>query len=166
MENSTISITINGVVENGSMWIEWFDDAKKIFNLFGYDANYIGINSKKYTSGKVMNLEKKEKSIVESIENGDIVQYISFMALPDDYKSASFDYDMMLVRDRDYVTLIINKSNYKEDYENEILRILNKYIKVERTEIYEMDRIEFPLMYAAKANSIEDFETIKMMKQF
>ncbi len=166
MENETISITFNGEVDkDNAKWMQWYNDAKRIIMLLGYEPTHVGIDSTSLTSGKVMMLRKSEKKIINSIESGDKIKYISMFSLPDDYKSASFDYNVLLARDDGYVTLIIKKSDYYNIQEETIISILRKYIDVKSGEVYEMDRTEFPLFYAAKDNPASSFKTLKIIKE-
>ena len=97
MENTTISITFNGEIDNDNVrWIQWYNDAKKIVKLLGYEPTHVGISGTAFKSGKVLSVSKSEKKILKSLENGDSVYYISLFALPKDYKSASFDYDVLV----------------------------------------------------------------------
>ena len=166
MENETISITFNGVVDgDNAKWIQWYNDAKKIIRLLGYEPTHVGIDSTTLTSGKVMMLRKSEKKIVNSIKNGDKIKYISMFSLPDGYKSASFDYNVLLARDYGYITLIMNKSDFNNIQEETIISILRKYIDVKFGEVYEMYRSEFPLFYAAKDSPASSFKTLKIIKE-
>ena len=79
------------------------------------------------------------KKIISSIENGDKIKYISMFSLPDGYKSASFDYNVLLARDDGYITLIMNKSDFNKIQEETIISILRKYIDVKFGEVYEME---------------------------
>ncbi|MBR3598959.1 MAG: hypothetical protein IKL53_03685 [Lachnospiraceae bacterium] len=165
MENTTISITFNGTIDNdNSRWMQWYNDAKEIVRLLGYEPTHVGVSGSAFKSGKVLNLSKNEKKICRSIENGDSVQYISLFSLPKDYKSASFDYDVFIARDEGYVTLTMNQSTFAHIQEDELLNMLRKHICVHSGEIYEMDRDEVPLLYAAKDNATNMFNTLRIIK--
>lgn len=64
------------------------------------------------------------------IKNGDKIKYISMFSLPDGYKSASFDYNVLLARDYGYITIIMNKSDFNNIQEETIISILKKYIDI------------------------------------
>ncbi len=83
-------------------------------------------------------------------------------SLPNDYKSASFDYNVLSVRRDDYISLILKLSDYSKIVEENII----KYIEFENGSIYQMDRMEMPLIYAAKAKPIDPFKTLKIYKTF
>ena len=166
MENETISITFNGKVEeDNSKWIKWYNEAKKIISLLGYEPTHVGISSAKLNSGKVMILKRNEKKVIASMENGDKIKYLSMYSLPDNYNSASFDYNVLLGRDSDYIILIMNKSDFNNIDEGILVGILEEYIDVKSGEIYEMDRNEVPLFYAAKDNPSSSFKTLKIIKR-
>ena len=126
MENTTISITFNGEIDNDNVrWIQWYNDAKKIVKLLGYEPTHVGISGTAFKSGKVLSVSKSEKKILKSLENGDSVYYISLFALPKDYKSASFDYDVFIARDEGYVTLTMNQSTFAHIQEDELLNMID-----------------------------------------
>lgn len=166
MENETISITFNSRADTiNSKWMEWYNDAKKIINLLGYNCSHVGIKSTKLKSGKVMILPKNEKKITSAIESGEEIKYISIFSLPEDFKSASFDYNVLLVRDYDYVTIVVNKSDFYNIDGEILIKTLKKYAGESSGEIYEMDRYEFPLSYAVKANPPSFFKSLKIIKK-
>ena len=165
METSTVSITFNGKIDNDSVkWIQWYNDAKTLIRLIGYEPTHVGISGIAFKSGKVLNISKSEKKIIKSLENGDEVHYISLFSLPRDYKSASFDYDVLVARDEGYITLIMNKSAFDFEQKSVLISILKKHISISNGEIYEMDREEVPLLYAAKDNPPNTFKTLKILE--
>ena len=166
MEKETISITAYGQnIDNDFKWAEWYEDAKKIIKSLGYEYNYVSIRTKKLNSGKVMKLDRNEKKVLNEIQNGEEINYISLFSLPQDFKSASFDYDVMIVRNFRFITLIVNKSDFKKIDEEQLLLLLAKYIEGVRVEIYEMDRYESPLIYASKANPASFFKSLNVIKE-
>ena len=166
MEKETISITAYGQnIDNDFKWAEWYEDAKKIIKSLGYEYNYVGKRTKKLNSGKVMKLDRNEKKVLNEIQNGEEINYISLFSLPQDFKSASFDYDVMIVRNFRFITLIVNKSDFKKIDEEQLLLLLAKYIEGLRVEIYEMDRYESPLIYASKANPASFFKSLNVIKE-
>jgi hypothetical protein len=54
----------------------------------------------------------------------------------------------------------------KKMVDKDMISKLLKYIEFENGEIYQMDRMEMPLIYAAKANPIDRFKTLKVYKKF
>lgn len=165
METSTVSITFNGKIDNDNeKWIQWYKDAKMLIELMGYIPTHVGIGGVAFKSGKVLSISKSEKKILKSLENGDEVYYISLFSLPKDYKSASFDYDVLVARDEGYVTLIANKGAFDYMQENELISKLRGYISASGGEIYEMDRDEVPLLYAAKDNPPNMYKSLKVLK--
>lgn len=166
MEKETISITAYGQNTNNDFkWEEWYEDSKKIIESLGYEYNYIGIRTEKLNSGKAMKLDKNEKKVLNEIQSGEEIKHISMFSLPKDFKSASFDYDVMIVRNSQFITLTINKDDFNKIDEQQLLILLGKYIKNSRVEIYEMDRYESPLIYASKVNPISFFKSLKVIKE-
>lgn len=166
MEKETISITVYGQnIDNDFKWEDWYKDAKKIIESLGYDYNYVGIRTQKLNSGKVMKLSSNEKKVLNEIQRGQEVKHISMFSLPQDFTSASFDYDVMIVRNSQFISLTINKGDYNKIDEQQLLLLLSKYVDNLHGEIYEMDRYESPLIYASKANPISFFKSLKIIKR-
>jgi hypothetical protein len=166
MEKETISITVYGEnIDNDFKWEQWYEDAKKIIKLLGYDYNYVGIRTQKLNSRKVMKLNRNEKKVLSEIQSNREIKHISMFSLPQDFQSASFDYDVMIVRNSQFITLTINKSDFNKIDEQQLLLLLSKYINNLHGEIYEMDRYELPLIYASKANPTSFFKTLKIIKE-
>ncbi len=166
MEKETISITIYGEnIDNDFKWEEWYKDAKKIIESLGYDYNYVGVRTQKLNSGKVMKLGRNEKKVLNEIKSSQEIKYISMFSLPEDFQSASFDYDVMIVRNSQFTTLTVNKGDFNKIDEQKLLQLLSKYIDNVHGEIYEMDRYESPLIYASKATPISFFKTLKIIKE-
>ncbi|SHJ43504.1 hypothetical protein SAMN02745163_01961 [Clostridium cavendishii DSM 21758] len=166
MEKETISITIYGEnIDNDFKWEDWYEDAKKIIESLGYDYNYVGIRTQKLNSGKVMKLSRNEKKVLNEIQSGQEIKYISMFSLPEDFQSASFDYDVMIVKNSQFTTLTVNKGDFNKIDEQKLLQLLSKYVDNGHGEIYEMDRYESPLIYASKANPTSFFKTLKIIKE-
>lgn len=166
MEKETISITAYGQnIDNDFKWKEWYEDSKKIIKSLGYEYNYVGIRTQKLNSGKVMKLDRNEKKVLNEIQSGEEIKHISMFSLPQDFKSASFDYDVMIVRNSQFITLTMNKGDFNKIDEQLLLLLLGKYIENLRVEIYEMDRYESPLIYASKVNPTSFFKSLKVIKE-
>lgn len=159
------SITLYGEVKSDKdEWLNWYKKAKDIIKLLGYEANYFSIEGGSLKSGKVMRLNRNEKKLFKAINCGDEIKWIAVYSLPLDYGSASFDYDVFLVRNFEYVTLTANISDFKKINEDEMLKLLKEHININNGEIYEMEREDCPFIYASKANSLSSFTTLKIIK--
>lgn len=167
MNNDIVtSITIYGKINDESYtWKKWYEACKKIINLLGYETNYVSIESKKLNAGKVMKLENAEKKLLLEIANEDEIKWISAYSLPNDFVSAAFDYNVLIVRTNDYISLIIAKEDYEKIHEAKLISLLKEHIDITYGEIYEMNRDECPLIYASKANSASSFGTLKIIKE-
>ena len=164
MDNKTISITFNLTASSDcELWKLWIDDAKQIVNRLGYTTTHIGYSSSKNAVGKIIESGKAETKIINAINENDMIKYISVFSLPNDYNSASFDYNVLVVRNLEYLTVISNKNDYTLDKQAEVINILRKYSGSALGEIYEMDKAEFPLSYAAKANPAEFYSSLRVI---
>ena len=67
MENTTISITFKGEIDNDNVrWMQWYNYAKRIVRLLGYEPTHVGISGTAFKSGKVLNVRKSEKTILRT----------------------------------------------------------------------------------------------------
>lgn len=166
MEASTVSITLwgDGLIKGN--WLDWYHDIGIIFQELGYKRTHIGIDCKSYVSRKIVTIERKEKSILDILQSEDIPKSMSCYSLIKDYKVAMFDYDVMAVRQSEYISIILNRSDLvKIDIDNVIFN-LTQYIELQCGEVYQMDREEMPLIYAARTNPIKPFRSLIILKKF
>lgn len=160
------SVTLYGkVIDEKNEWLNWYEKAQHITKLLGYDANYFSIEGEKMASGKVMNIKRCEKKLLEIIKKSSSIQWLSVYSLPLNYESASFDYNVLLTRDSESVTLMAHKDDLKKIDEDELIDLLKEHIKIKNGEIYEMERDECPLLYASKVNPLYFFKTLQVIKK-
>lgn len=167
MSDKTLtSITLYGKNQaNKDNWVFWYKSAKSIVRLLGYEPNYFGVHSNTMNSGKIMTIKRSEKKLLKSIDAGDCIKWIELYSLPDDYRQASFDYDVFLIRDIDQVTLLTNKTDFENADEDVLINLLKHHITFKYGEIYELDRDECPLIYASKANPPSFFKTLNVIRK-
>lgn len=122
----------------------------------------MGIAGQQFTNRKVMTIARKDRQIAYALQQREKPTSLSYYSLPKDYKSASFDYNVLIVRSAshtNYISTIINLADYENDIAEDIIELMIPYIDFECGEIYEMDKEEVPLIYAAGANRINGFKT-------
>ena len=164
MEELTVSLTLWGKLLNEHSWNEWYIDVKKIFEMLELNITHLGIDSPRYHSGKVLTVSRKEKEILQSFEEGEFPTSFSCYSLPKDYRTAAFDYNLFILRREDLITIIMKEEYYDVDKADSFITVLNKYIDMERGQIYEMDISDLPLFYARGANDISFYKTLKVIK--
>lgn len=160
-----ISISLWGEKPNEDNWGEWYVESKKIGEEMGLKMTHLGINSTNYSSSKIMTITRKEKEILSAIENGEQVDSLSVCALPKDYKSASFDYDIYFVRTKSYISVVMKEEFYNQQIENEIVVSMKQYIKFDSGEVFSTSDEEAPLIYTATRNSnnLDTYEKIRVL---
>lgn len=166
METCTVSITLwgDGLVKGN--WLNFYNDIGIIFQKMGYKRTHIAIDCKTYMNKKIVTTNRKEKEIINILQSGDIPKSISCYSLSKDYKVAMFDYDVMAVRQSEYISVVLNRNDLvKIDIDNTIF-ILKHYIEFKSGEVYQMDREEMPLMYAARAKTINPFKSLVILEKF
>lgn len=166
MDIKTISITLNmESVSDNSLWKAWLNDSKLITEMLGYKSTHFGFTTLESITGKIKEIKNATKQIDKAIEEGQIIKHISIFALPPNFESASFDYDVMLVRSLEYITVIMNVQDYSEEIELKIINMLKKFTQKCDGEVFEMMKSEFPLSYSAKANKASFYKTLNIMKK-
>ena len=166
MEASTVSITLwgDGLIKGN--WLNWYHDIGIIFQELGYKRTHIGIDSKSYSNSQIVTIARKEKAILDILQSGETPESMSCYSLIKDYKVAMFDFDVMAVRQSEYMSIIFNRSDLvKIDVDNVIFN-LTQYMELQCGEVYQMDRKEVPLMYAVRAKPVKPFKSLIILKKF
>lgn len=163
MDERKISITIWGR-EKGD-WLEWYKDIKTLMNKLGYEHTHIGIISTHYTSGKVLTVARKESEIITKLGEGEVPMSFSCYSLPKGYKVASFDYNFLCERNTEYMSVILEESDYNMDSKQFIISMMKKYTCLEFGEIYSTAISEMPLLYAETKdkNTLKTYSLIETL---
>lgn len=163
MEEKVISITLWGNGIQKDKWLNWYQDVENIMKSLGYKPTHIGIQSKTFCSGKILTVARKKNDIFTTIVAGENPSSFSCYSLPKDYRTASFDYDFLCVRNKKYISLIVKAVDYDKLNLESVISQLKDYIDYECGEIYIMSKKEMPLIYAATRNldNIKSFSLIE-----
>jgi hypothetical protein len=158
----TVSIAFNSSVEVSGRWIEFIEDAMHLFELFDLEITNFGIHSENYHSSKLRSFKRRTR-IVEALKSGETVRIMEFCHLPAVYRQAAFDYVLDITRADKYLILTVDRDRYRKSFEEQILETLSRYIDADLVEIYEMDKRETPLMYAAKMSRVSPYKTFRLL---
>ncbi len=161
MENLTISITIHGTNKVRD-WVQFYADSKAFAATLGYVLNYVDFTSSSYNSTKVKKIPKNETKLLSQLED-ETISDLSLLSLPTGFKTAFFDYDVMIVRDQNLISIVFNASDIKKIHMPSVIEHFAKYSSVSEVQVYEMDRDDCPLMFAFKANPISCFPSLRML---
>lgn len=159
------SITLYGA-NNNLKWEEWFNLAISIIEKVGLSPTHISLESTNYKSGRVIKFKTGEKKVFDALENKENIEWLSIYSLPSNYKSATFDYEVLIIRKHTYINIIMNKSVFEcIDYEW-LIEKFKPYLNFDKGEIYEMNRLECPLLYAEKVNRIKSYKSLNIIEEF
>ena len=150
MDKLNISIVLYG--EAKGEWQEFYEDAKKVFETVGQPYNYVGTT----LMDQMRTVKRTEKRVYRELENGQ-VESITMQSLIDGFCQAFFDYELTITRDKDEIVLIFNASDYDKIDEEEIISTFSRYVTDPKIEIFELNRLEAPALYAWKVNSEESY---------
>ena len=150
MDELNVSIVFYGK-PNGK-WLEWYEDAKKVFDIVGHEYNYVGTT----LMDQMRTVKRTEKRVYRELENNQVSD-ITMQALPKDFDQAYFDYEITISRFEDRLQFIFNASDYEKIEVESLISTFKKYVSQPQIEIFEMKRSECPSLYASKINKEESY---------
>ena len=165
MRSRKIAITIWGEIK-GDIKEYYFET---MMSGLGYEITHLGIETTNYSPKSIVSVKRKEKDMLERIENGEIVKSLECFSLPKDYKQAIFDYEIYSglhhSNEESFITVVVNEEDYSVDVEELIISIISKYIDADNGEVYACSKEEAIVAYAhfkdTKKCSLETYEFIK-----
>lgn len=165
------SITLYGQIEeNDTLWLDWYNYAKSLTEQLGYNANYIGVRSKSFHSGKVLTLKRSENKLIRVLESGEESKSLDVYSLHDNFVQAAFDYYTYFSRVKDFeknnVTITMSQEKFCEINVEEIITELKKFISFSHGEIYELDYTECPIFYICNDSPNREFKNYKLLRVF
>lgn len=164
MEEQTISFLLYiNLINDHFDWLGWYSFSKEIIRKIGYSCNYIAVESQHFHSGKVLQLRRNEKRLLNEINGGSRIDNIQLMFLPPNFNTAVFDYEAQIIKYNDFIMLTVNKHDFNKVDINMFITEMEKYIHVTYYEIFEMSRYETPFLYATKDNPKSFFKTLKIL---
>lgn len=167
----TTTILLYGHITTGSSeWLKWYDYAIQQIKSIGFVPNYIGVKGESFNSTKLTTIKRTEAKLKESFQRNEIINRISLYSLPDNFKTAAFDYAVYLSRDTDKgenanVMMTVSSSTFSQLNHQSIVDNLKSHIQFSSGQIFEMVG-EDPLIYALKANPPTSFKTLRVITEF
>lgn len=165
--SQTISLIFEGEIAVFDDWGEVIEKISHVFEICQSEITHVGIGSDNCTSGKIRVFKKK--NVMTKLAEAKNVNYLTFLSLPPNYSTASFDYDVMLAIniECDFIAVIMEKSIYKANHKDEIIDTLSQYVKSPyKVEVVELDKAESPILYAGKINPISYFKTLHIIDNY
>ena len=167
----TTSITLYGEIINiPETFLNWLEYCKELMNRFGFIANYVGVTSESFRSGKIRSLTKIENKIRQAINKGENINYIAVYSLPNNFKLAALDFNISMCIYNNlppmFVTFTVRRELFKGVNYEDIIGRLKHFIKFKNGEIYDIDIEEFPESYAFKANKDSSYKSLNVQKRF
>jgi hypothetical protein len=163
-DSKTISIVLYGKENN--LWLEWYLECKKLFELLGYNLSHFSANSNFFKYERLYTVVRKEKELITKLEENIFPKTFSCYSLNKDYRQAVFDYNMLISRNQENILLTINYYDFSTIDVDSIITTLKKYIVINYGEIFIMDRREAPFMYADKLNADSFYSSLEILKRF
>ena len=105
------------------------------------------------------------QEVLNQLNDGVEPTRLSLYSLPNQYKTVTFDYNILVVRQDKYISVIVNKSDFEKLDLTNLIDTLVKYIEFDSGEVYMMNRNEVPLIYASKANAKETFKSLEVLEK-
>jgi len=110
-------------------------------------------------------LKRSEKRIRAAFRNKESIEHMSVYSLPQNFSQAVFDYNILTIRSDYYVMLIVGSDIFQDKVDEEIINSLAEHIEATRGEIFSMDKSEVPPFYASKKDSVDDYKTLKIIRE-
>ncbi|RKM58007.1 hypothetical protein D6853_00245 [Butyrivibrio sp. X503] len=163
MSLKNITIVLWGTPKRTDDWIEWYERIKELSAKMGHPITHLGITGIKNSSSKIVTVSRKERQMIESIKNGEVLDSLSCLSLPKDYKIAAFDYDVFFIRNEAYVAATIKDDYYNPTVESDVISMIKDYVDDYEGEIFSTSVKEVPFLYVAtkEKNNLDTYELIK-----
>ncbi len=148
-------------------WDQWIEGAKEIYALLNIEPTNCFVSAVGKNGGLI-----KYKSLTNKIQRikskNEVIDIISIYCLPNNYTSLIFDYIVTLECGTGITFLSFNEKyiSIKNLDENKIVHILKRMVPDGKGEIFLMENDECPGLYALKANTPDDYKTLKVITQF
>jgi len=165
-------LTLYGNIDSDpKKWWDFYEYAKELIKRLGFSPNHFGIQSTTFNLDKVLDLDKVEQKLRKVIESGEEIRSLELMALPENFKLASFDYDVSVLRYKDFyphhVTLVVrDKEKFKSLNLNDVIKELKKFAEFSSGQVYELSVSEDPLIFAIKGKPVTNFKGIRITYEF
>lgn len=137
---------------------------------FGVDQTHLGILGDGFTSGKGLTYKRALNRVKRSLDFGKSISTVEGYAMPPDYGTLAFDYELYQARDAiaGYVLLsvtgpagelvISDSSNWRN--------LISEHISVKRCEIFTMSQDESPAFYVAGMTSGQHCRSLEILRKF
>lgn len=161
----TTSLVLWGCVKENS-WMDWYMCINKFAGDNGFDNIHFGIKGDSFKSGKIMSKRGVEKKIYNSINNRENIVSMALYSLPEEYKQASFDYDLYMglsTLEKAHVILSTTRTNF--DFA-EIGNELRRFVYFEKGQVFQMSNHESPQFYAYQVNPRSMYSTLNVLNEF
>ena len=161
---NTFSSTYYGKIRKSIDYENLANTMKIIFGMCDRQVTHWANSITGKNTGKVKRF-KNNKFFRDAVQN-EKLEYISFFSLPEDYRTASFDYAIYISVNykRNYITAVFEEELIKKLNIEKLRKLLGSYMELPyKEEIYTMDKEETPLLYAAKINPISSFKTLEII---
>ncbi|MCM3359757.1 hypothetical protein [Psychrobacillus sp. MER TA 171] len=169
----TTSIVLYGKIDQtySNNWSKFYNNAKEFTTKLGFSPTHIGIYGQSFKTGEIKDINKIENKLVKSLEKNEETLAISIYSLPENFSSAAFDYEVYIslenLDDKLYMLIATFKDEiYNFVDERDFIEEFSNYIKFEAGQIFKLSNLESPQIYASKANSLQTFKTLEILKDF
>jgi hypothetical protein len=169
-ERLTTSIVLYGGIDtvDSSVWLGFYHYAVGLIEGLNLNPNYLGITGKSFKSGKITTLNRTQKKLIKSLDEGEGIESLEIYSLPDDFTTAAFDYEVYICRTSqlDPPHLITTFSNHLFDLldHGAVISKLKEFINFESGQVFELKSLESPQIYASRANSPAAFKSLTIIR--
>ena len=161
---NTFTVSYNGKIHKSIEDEKLIDSVERIVHMFDKEITHWSYSITDKTAGKVRKY-KRGKVLFKNLQNNKL-EWVSFYALPEDYRTACFDYYIFISINYKYerITAVFDEGILKGEKIEIVKQTLRDYVQFPCVEeVYTMDKEETPILYAAKVNPSSSFKTLKII---
>lgn len=163
-DNLVTSIVLYGSIEGqeNNIW-DWYQYSLKLNEGLGYPSTHLGIIGDRFKSGKLSTKKRTEAKFKKALETGESIETVSIYSLPEGFTQAAFDFNTFICMQRKnpFIIVSIPSADFRKFDERATIRELGNFITCREVEVFELSKLESPLIYASRVNQESDFKSLK-----
>lgn len=167
----TTSIVLYGDIDpnDSTKWLDFYGGTIELIKSLNLTPNYLGVTGHSFKSGKIATINRVEKKLIKALNNGEEVVSLAIYSLPDDYRIAAFDYNVYISRTRQlgnpHLLATFSTDLFESLSQEKVISQLKQYIDFHSGQVFQLNNLESPQIYASKANSKSVFKSLKVIKE-
>ena len=170
-ERLTTSIVLYGDFDssNSLLWRDFYNYTTGLLESLNVRPNYLGLTGQSFKTGKVSLLNKTHKKLFKALENGEDIVSMAIYSLPEDFKTAAFDYNVYVCRTKQskhpHLIATFSDDLFETLKYDDVISQLKSFIDFKSGQVFQLKNLESPQIYASRANSLSAFKSLNIFKE-